>query len=129
MLVKLTEKQKSLNEKVRAVAEKITSRNREVDEVLEFPWDNGDERDPCGGIYFSGLSRAGKESFRIGGEGEGYKMLKLFVKLIVSVYPEMCAFKMRKWTHQRCGYVHDFHKILAAENFEFLKKYNNNFRR
>ncbi len=39
MLVKPTERQKSLNEKVRGIAKEIASRNREVDETSEFPWD------------------------------------------------------------------------------------------
>ena len=39
MLVKLTEKQRNLNEKVRGIADKIASRNREVDEISEFPQD------------------------------------------------------------------------------------------
>lgn len=39
MFVKLTEKQKSLTEKARGIAEKIASRNREVDEISEFPQD------------------------------------------------------------------------------------------
>ncbi len=39
MLVKLTEKQRNLNEQVRGLAEKIASRNREVDEISEFPQD------------------------------------------------------------------------------------------
>jgi alkylation response protein AidB-like acyl-CoA dehydrogenase len=38
-LVELTEKQKSLIEKVRGIAQKIALRNREVDETSEFPWD------------------------------------------------------------------------------------------
>jgi alkylation response protein AidB-like acyl-CoA dehydrogenase len=38
-LFELTEKQKSLIEKVRGIAKKIALRNREVDETSEFPWD------------------------------------------------------------------------------------------
>lgn len=38
-MIELTEKQRSLVEKVREIAKKIALRNREVDETSEFPWD------------------------------------------------------------------------------------------
>ena len=38
-MIKLTEEQKSLIEKVKEIAKKIAFRNREVDETSEFPWD------------------------------------------------------------------------------------------
>jgi alkylation response protein AidB-like acyl-CoA dehydrogenase len=38
-LIELTEKQKSLLEKVRGISKKIALRNREVDKTSEFPWD------------------------------------------------------------------------------------------
>ena len=38
-MIKLTEKQKSLFEKVEEIAKKIVLRNREMDETSEFPWD------------------------------------------------------------------------------------------
>lgn len=39
MFVELTESQMRLIENVRGIARKIASRNREVDEISEFPWD------------------------------------------------------------------------------------------
>ncbi len=38
-MIELTEKQKSLLEKVRGISKKIALRNREVDKTSEFPWD------------------------------------------------------------------------------------------